>query len=339
MVRRRIPIEKIENSERRSVTFTKRRQGLFSKSSTLCKLCDAQIAMVVFSANGKCFEFGHPSPEAVIERYCKGEETQHNFWYEDVDISQLNSLELQEFEGNLKNLKQSVLRRLETTSNINGNGVDTTSVCNTEIGSSSAMIPASTIYDDVMYNFDSSAAIANNLDLAKTNDVCGDFDSSLRVLEDELPEFIFGDDVFGGDFVRMPTAIVSDDYSYKENGSSWCVMENMIPQLCTDDGKTNPIVETMGNDDPVTSINNSNSIDDCVSTLDSKEAFNRYLYPYWCNNERDYKNGDYNSTLNREEDDQYLLPYMCNDEGDDEMTALLNDMLVDNTQSGEYFLG
>ncbi|KAI5586678.1 hypothetical protein BDE02_06G227800 [Populus trichocarpa] len=43
---RKIPMAKRETAEQRSVTFTKRRQGLFNKAADLCRICDAHIAII-----------------------------------------------------------------------------------------------------------------------------------------------------------------------------------------------------------------------------------------------------------------------------------------------------
>ncbi|KAJ4972014.1 hypothetical protein NE237_005113 [Protea cynaroides] len=52
-----------------TVTFSKRRKGLFKKSSELCILCSAETALIVFSPAGKVFSFVHPSVNSVINRY------------------------------------------------------------------------------------------------------------------------------------------------------------------------------------------------------------------------------------------------------------------------------
>jgi hypothetical protein len=60
MTRRKIETKKIENTTARQVTFSKRRRGLFKKALELSTLCDAQLALVVFSATGKVFDFSSP---------------------------------------------------------------------------------------------------------------------------------------------------------------------------------------------------------------------------------------------------------------------------------------
>ncbi|KAF5182261.1 Agamous-like mads-box protein agl61 [Thalictrum thalictroides] len=72
--RKKVPIEKIESSSQRYVTFSKRRTGLFKKASELCILCGAEIAIVVFSPREKVYTFGNPSVDSVVDRFLN----QHN---------------------------------------------------------------------------------------------------------------------------------------------------------------------------------------------------------------------------------------------------------------------
>lgn len=57
MGRGKIEIKKIENANSRQVTFSKRRQGLLKKANELAVLCDAQVAVIIFSSTGKMFEY------------------------------------------------------------------------------------------------------------------------------------------------------------------------------------------------------------------------------------------------------------------------------------------
>ncbi|GFP86803.1 mads-box protein jointless [Phtheirospermum japonicum] len=61
MVRQKIQIKKIDNLTARQVTFSKRRRGLFKKAHELSTLCDADVALIVFSATGKLFDYSSPS--------------------------------------------------------------------------------------------------------------------------------------------------------------------------------------------------------------------------------------------------------------------------------------
>ncbi|KAJ8500694.1 hypothetical protein OPV22_011246 [Ensete ventricosum] len=51
------------------VTFSKRRRGLFKKAAELSVLCDADVALIVFSSTGKLFEFCNSSMKKMIERH------------------------------------------------------------------------------------------------------------------------------------------------------------------------------------------------------------------------------------------------------------------------------
>ncbi|KAK8962594.1 MADS-box transcription factor 17 [Platanthera guangdongensis] len=60
MGRGRVELKLIENKINRQVTFSKRRNGLMKKAFELSVLCDAEVALIVFSSRGKHFEFGSP---------------------------------------------------------------------------------------------------------------------------------------------------------------------------------------------------------------------------------------------------------------------------------------
>ncbi|XP_058100092.1 agamous-like MADS-box protein AGL61 [Magnolia sinica] len=59
----------IEDKNSRMVCFSKRRKGLFKKAAVLCHMHDTQIAIFVSSPAGNPFLFGHPSVDAVLDRY------------------------------------------------------------------------------------------------------------------------------------------------------------------------------------------------------------------------------------------------------------------------------
>ncbi|XP_028767249.1 agamous-like MADS-box protein AGL62 [Neltuma alba] len=70
--RQKIEIKKMENESNLQVTFSKRRAGLFKKASELCTLCGVEVALIVFSPGDKAFSFGHPSVDAVLDRFLNG---------------------------------------------------------------------------------------------------------------------------------------------------------------------------------------------------------------------------------------------------------------------------
>ncbi|KAL0920404.1 hypothetical protein M5K25_009540 [Dendrobium thyrsiflorum] len=58
MGRGRVELKRIENKINRQVTFSKRRNGLLKKAYELSVLCDAEVALIIFSSRGKLYEFG-----------------------------------------------------------------------------------------------------------------------------------------------------------------------------------------------------------------------------------------------------------------------------------------
>nr|XP_007151390.1 hypothetical protein PHAVU_004G042400g [Phaseolus vulgaris]ESW23384.1 hypothetical protein PHAVU_004G042400g [Phaseolus vulgaris] len=61
MGRGRVQLKQIENKISRQVTFSKRRTGLRKKANEISVLCDAQVALIVFNAKGKLFEYSSES--------------------------------------------------------------------------------------------------------------------------------------------------------------------------------------------------------------------------------------------------------------------------------------
>ncbi|KAJ7956700.1 Agamous-like MADS-box protein [Quillaja saponaria] len=59
----------MEQKDRRHVTFSKRKLGLFKKAAELSVISNAELFVVVFSQNEKVYTFGNPSPDAVVDRY------------------------------------------------------------------------------------------------------------------------------------------------------------------------------------------------------------------------------------------------------------------------------
>ncbi|KAL3832972.1 hypothetical protein ACJIZ3_007708 [Penstemon smallii] len=71
MGRGKIEIKKIENPNSRQVTFSKRRGGLLKKAHELAVLCDADVAVIIFSNTGKLFEYSSSSMKKILTRYNK----------------------------------------------------------------------------------------------------------------------------------------------------------------------------------------------------------------------------------------------------------------------------
>jgi len=93
MGRGKVQIKKIENTTSRQVTFCKRKNGLLKKAYELSLLCDAEVALVIFSSSGRIYEFANKSVHATTERYMKANAenmpqaralTQCNYWQEEI---------------------------------------------------------------------------------------------------------------------------------------------------------------------------------------------------------------------------------------------------------------
>ncbi|KAM0926987.1 hypothetical protein ACQ4PT_003123 [Festuca glaucescens] len=69
MARERREIKRIESAAARQVTFSKRRRGLFKKAEELSVLCDADVALIVFSSTGKLSQFASSSMNEIIDKY------------------------------------------------------------------------------------------------------------------------------------------------------------------------------------------------------------------------------------------------------------------------------
>lgn len=70
MGRGKVELRRIENKINRQVTFAKRKNGLLKKAYELSVLCDAEVALIIFSNDGKLYEFcSCSSMSKTLERY------------------------------------------------------------------------------------------------------------------------------------------------------------------------------------------------------------------------------------------------------------------------------
>ncbi|XP_051122475.1 agamous-like MADS-box protein MADS4 [Andrographis paniculata] len=90
MGRGRVELKRIENKINRQVTFAKRRNGLLKKAYELSVLCDAEVALIIFSNRGKLYEFcSSSSMIKTLERYQKC-----NYGAPEANVSTREALEL-----------------------------------------------------------------------------------------------------------------------------------------------------------------------------------------------------------------------------------------------------
>nr|WAO97435.1 MADS-box transcription factor 33 [Lonicera japonica] len=126
MGRGKIEIRRIDNSTSRQVTFSKRRSGLLKKAKELAILCDAEVGVIIFSSTGKLYECSSTSMKAVIERYNKSKEENHQllnplsevkYWQREATILKQ---QLQNLQDNYRQLlgKQLIGLGVEDLQNI-----------------------------------------------------------------------------------------------------------------------------------------------------------------------------------------------------------------------------
>ncbi|GAV66538.1 SRF-TF domain-containing protein/K-box domain-containing protein, partial [Cephalotus follicularis] len=69
MGRGKVELKRIENSASRQLTFSKRRNGVLKKAFELSVLCDAEIALLIFTSAGKAYHFASHNMDNTIARY------------------------------------------------------------------------------------------------------------------------------------------------------------------------------------------------------------------------------------------------------------------------------
>ncbi|KAI9922101.1 hypothetical protein PsorP6_000522 [Peronosclerospora sorghi] len=85
MGRKKIQIKRIADDRNRQVTFAKRKNGIFKKAMELSKLCDCEIALIVFDSNAKLYQYASTGVDQILLKYTEyGEpyETKDNTDYE-----------------------------------------------------------------------------------------------------------------------------------------------------------------------------------------------------------------------------------------------------------------
>ncbi|KAG9241809.1 myocyte enhancer factor 2D, partial [Calycina marina] len=69
MGRRKIEIKAIKDDRNRSVTFLKRKGGLFKKAHELSVLCSVDVAVIIFGSNKKLYEYSSGEIGEILTRY------------------------------------------------------------------------------------------------------------------------------------------------------------------------------------------------------------------------------------------------------------------------------
>ncbi|KAI5662015.1 hypothetical protein M9H77_21338 [Catharanthus roseus] len=114
--RGKIEIKRIENTTNRQVTFCKRRNGLLKKAYELSVLCDAEVALIVFSSRGRLYEYANNSVRGTIERYKKacadstntGSVSEANTQFYQQEATKLRR-QIREIQNSNSNLSRNIL--------------------------------------------------------------------------------------------------------------------------------------------------------------------------------------------------------------------------------------
>ncbi|KAG2253702.1 hypothetical protein Bca52824_083838 [Brassica carinata] len=116
MGRGRVQLKRIENKINRQVTFSKRRAGLFKKAHEISVLCDAEVALVVFSHKGKLFEYSTDScMEKILERYERYSYAERQLIAPESDVNTNWSMEYNRLKAKIELLERNQRTNLCTT--------------------------------------------------------------------------------------------------------------------------------------------------------------------------------------------------------------------------------
>ncbi|XP_022852794.1 agamous-like MADS-box protein AGL11 isoform X3 [Olea europaea var. sylvestris] len=121
MGRGKIEIKRIENNTNRQVTFCKRRNGLLKKAYELSVLCDAEVALIVFSSRGRVYEYANNCIRTTIDRYKKSTSDSANAY----TTQEINA---QFYQQESKKLRQQIQMLQSSNRHLMGEGLGSLNV-------------------------------------------------------------------------------------------------------------------------------------------------------------------------------------------------------------------
>lgn len=103
-------MKRIENKISRQVTFSKRRCGLLKKANEISVLCDADVALIVFSTKGKLFEYSSTdsSMESILERYERYSYAEREMNTNDSDLKENWNVEYPKLMSRIELLQRNI---------------------------------------------------------------------------------------------------------------------------------------------------------------------------------------------------------------------------------------
>nr|XP_043614623.1 truncated transcription factor CAULIFLOWER D-like isoform X2 [Erigeron canadensis] len=105
MGRGKVELKRIENPTNRQVTFSKRRDGLVKKAIELSILCDAEVALIIFSPSGKAYHFSSHDMDRTIRRYRNEKGDLHNMNSHGVRTTEVWKNEMDEMKKTIDTLE------------------------------------------------------------------------------------------------------------------------------------------------------------------------------------------------------------------------------------------
>ncbi|KAF5732783.1 K-box region and MADS-box transcription factor family protein isoform 1 [Tripterygium wilfordii] len=121
MGRGKIEIKRIENTTNRQVTFCKRRNGLLKKAYELSVLCDAEVALIVFSTRGRLYEYSNSNIRSTIERYKKA-------CSDSTNSNSVREINAQYFQQESAKLRQQIQMLQNSNRHLSGESLSSLSV-------------------------------------------------------------------------------------------------------------------------------------------------------------------------------------------------------------------
>nr|AMM02683.1 agamous-like MADS-box protein SEEDSTICK [Vuralia turcica] len=121
MGRGKIEIKRIENTTNRQVTFCKRRNGLLKKAYELSVLCDAEVALIVFSSRGRLYEYSNNNIRSTIDRYRKASSDNSN-------TSSATEINAQYYQQESAKLRQQIQMLQNSNRHLMGDALSTLTV-------------------------------------------------------------------------------------------------------------------------------------------------------------------------------------------------------------------
>ncbi|KAL7146419.1 hypothetical protein ABFS83_06G039700 [Erythranthe nasuta] len=105
MVRGKVEMKRIENASSRQVSFSKRRNGMLKKAYELSVLCDAEVALIIFSQKGRLYEFSSSNMQKSIQKYLESRRNRNA------------GIEVEEHMQQLKNEVELMSKKIELLEN------------------------------------------------------------------------------------------------------------------------------------------------------------------------------------------------------------------------------